>query len=215
MWVDLTQEFYEDMPHSVVHPSPSIDTFSAVETDGINVTEFTAVTHVGTHIDVPLHFVPDGETIDTLPLEQFAGTGVVIDVTKTEPEAVTVEDVEVAPVTVRENDIVLLYTGWCHKYGDADYDPHPWLTADLAEWFVERGVKLVGVDTITPDIPSPHRPEGWMEYPVHRTLLENGVLIAEHLGNLDSVADERLDIYGFPIKFRDGDGAQARFVGRR
>lgn len=213
-WYDLSQEFYEEMPHSSVHPSPSFDTLSCVEDDGLNVTQFTAVTHVCTHIDAPLHFVEDGATIDELDLYRFAGDGVVVDVSRDDATEITLEQFMDAPGEVHEDDIVLVYTGWCHHYGDENYDPHPWLSVELAEWLVERDVSLVGLDTITPDLPSPFREEGWMEYPVHRTLLENDVLIAEHLGGLEVVAGDRLEIYAFPLKIRGGDGAQARFVAR-
>jgi kynurenine formamidase len=213
-WHDLSQDFYEEMPYSSVHPAPSFETLSCVEEDGLNVTQYTAVTHVGTHIDAPLHFVPGGETIDELSLETFVGEGVVVDVSREEPTEITLEEFRAAPGDVEAGDIVLIYTGWCHKYGDDDYDPHPWLSTELAEWLVERDVEMIGLDTITPDLPSPFREEGWSAYPVHRTLLGEGVLIAEHLGGLDAVAGERLDVYAFPLKIRDGDGAQARFVGR-
>lgn len=213
-WYDLSQEFYDGMPHSSVHPTPSLETLSCVEEDAINVQQFTAVTHVCTHIDAPRHFVPGGATIDEIDLGTFAGEAVVVDVSREEPTEITVEEFEAAPGAVREGDIVLVYTGWCHRYGDDDYEPHPWLSTPLAEWLVERDVKLVGLDVITPDLTGPFREEGWTEYPVHRTLLENGVLIAEHLGGLDAVAGERLELYAFPLKIRDGDGAQARFVGR-
>lgn len=213
-WHDLSQLFHEAMPHAAVHPAPAFETVSDVETDGIGVTQFTAVTHVGTHVDAPRHFVPGGATIDDLPLDRFAGEGVVVDVRCERPREIGVEDVRDAPGEVRDGDVVVLYTGWAEKYGTDAYDPHPWLSPELATWFVERDVKLVGVDTITPDIPVPHRPEGWMAYPVHRELLGNGVLVAEHLGNLAPVAGRRLELVGFPVKVRDGDGAQARFAAR-
>jgi len=213
-WYDLSQEFHEDMPYSSVHPAPSFETLSCVGEDRFNVTEFTAVTHIGTHIDAQKHFVPGGKTIDEMDLDTFAGEGVVVDVSRDEPTEITLEQFEDAPGDVEENDIVLVYTGWCEKYGDDDYDPHPWLAPEVAEYLVEKNVKLVGVDVITPDLPSPFREEGWDDYPVHDTLLQNEVLIAEHVGGLDAVAGERLEIFGFPLRIRNGDGAQARFVGR-
>jgi len=213
-WHDLSQPFHEGMPHAAVHPAPRFEPVSDVERDGIGVTEFTAVTHVGTHVDAPRHFVPGGATIDDLPLSRFAGEGVVVDVRCSEPREIGIDDVRDAPGEVRDGDVVVLHTGWCERYGDEDYDPHPWLSPELASWFVDRDAKLVGVDTITPDIPGARRPEGWMEYPVHRELLGDGVLIAEHLGNLAPVTGERLEIVGFPIPIRGGDGAQARFAAR-
>lgn len=213
-WQDLSQPFYDGMPHAAVHPAPAFEPVSDVETDGLGVTQFTAVTHVGTHVDAPCHIVPGGESIDEIPLSRLSGEGVALDVACADPREIGIEDVEAADGEVRTGDIVLLSTGWGAKYGTDDYDPHPWLSAALAEWFVDRDVALVGVDTITPDVPAPHRPDGWTAYPVHRELLGNGVLIAEHLGNLPAITGRRLEVVGFPIKVRGGDGAQARFAAR-
>lgn len=213
-WIDLSQDLYDGMPHASVHPAPSFETLSCVADDGINVTRYTAVTHVGTHIDAPLHLVKGGKTIDDFQPGFFAGSGVVVDVSRDEPTEIMLEEFQAAPGDVEPDDIVLIYTGWCHRYDDDNYDPHPWLSTELAEWLVERDVRLVGVDMITPDLPVGFRENGWDEYPVHRTLLTNEILIAEHLGGLDAVAGERLDICAFPLKIRNGDGAQVRVVAR-
>lgn len=214
-WIDLSQELYDGMPHSEVHPAPSVETLQCVAEDGINVTQYTTVTHVGTHLDAPLHFVEEGATIDDIPVGAFAGDGVVVDVSRDYATEITLEEFRQAPGDVQAGDMVLIYTGWCHRYGDDDYAPHPWLSTALAEWLVDQDVTLVGIDTITPDLPSQFRDEGWMEYPVHRTLLGNDILIAEHLGGLDAVAGDRVQIRAFPLKIRDGDGAQARIVARK
>ncbi|MDL5363862.1 cyclase family protein [Halalkalicoccus sp. NIPERK01] len=214
-WIDLSQDLYDGMPHASVHPKPSFETLTCVADDGINVTQYTAVTHVGTHIDAPRHLVEGGRTIDDFEVGFFAGSGVVVDVSRDEPTKISLEEFQSAPGDVKPDDIVLIYTGWCHKYGNDNYDPHPWLSTKLAKWLVERDVRLVGIDTITPDLPGLFREEEWNKYPVHRTLLGNGVLIAEHLGGLDAVAGERLAIRAFPLKIRGGDGAQTRIVARR
>jgi len=39
--------------------------------------------HGGTHIDAPIHFSKDGQTLDQVPIERLVGTGVRIDVTAT------------------------------------------------------------------------------------------------------------------------------------
>lgn len=214
MLSDLSQGFSEEMPHSSKFPSPTFEPIRTVDDDGINVQQYSLNTHLGTHLDAPRHFVPGGQTIDDISLDRVSGSGVILDVTKESPEAVTVSDVEAAPGEVREDDIVVLSTGWEEKYGTPEYEPHPWMTPELAEWFVETGVKLVALDVLTPDIPWSHRPEGWNSFPVHRELLGNGVLVAENLGNLTPLTGRRLDVFGFPIKILGGDGAPARFVAR-
>lgn len=213
-WHDLTQPFYEDMPHSDVHPEPTMNPASTIDADAVNVTEFTAVTHVGTHIDAPVHVVPDGTPIDELPIESFVGDGVVVDVSRADPTEITVDEFEAASGEVRPGDILLLYTGWCHRYGDDDYSPHPWLSTDLADRLVDIGVTFVAIDTITPDLPGPYREPDWTDFPVHRILLGEDVLIAEHVGGLAPLAGERLEVFAFPLKIRGGDGAQARILAR-
>lgn len=214
MWHDLSQPFYGEMPYSDALPAPEFETIKHVDDDGINVQYYSVPTHIGTHIDAPLHFIEDGKSIDEFPLSKFSSEGVVLDVSTDEPREITMSDIEAADGSVQTGDIVFLYTGWDEKYGTDAYDPHPWLAEEVAEYFVDIAPKLVGLDTITPDIPVEQRPEGWLEFPVHRTMLGEEVLIAEHLANLKPFVGERIDVVGFPIKIQGGDGAPARFAAR-
>lgn len=215
MWFDLSQPFFDGMPHASILDPPAFETVRSVADDGVNVQRYAVPTHVGTHVDAPMHFVEDGETIDELPLERCCGEAVVLDVSGPEPAEITLDDVEGCEGTVTPDDVVLLHTGWGSKYGTEGYDPHPWLSVEVAEWLVEREVKLVGIDAITPELPVPFRPSGWTEHPVHRTLLGGGVLVAEHLANLGPHAGTRIEVQAFPVNIRGGDGAPARIVGRR
>lgn len=217
-WYDLTQPFHADIPHSTSLPSPEFETLGRVETDGANVQWYGAPTHVGTHVDAPRHFVEGGDTIDELPLDRFAGPGVVLDLEREEPGEIPLADIEAAAEAaagVREGDIVLVRTGWGATFDDHEsYQRYPWLAPEAADWLLERGVKLLAVDTISPDQPRAMRPEDWDAYPHHRTLLPEGVLIAEHL-YLEEVADAgRLEVFGFPMKLQGGDGAPVRFAAR-
>jgi len=71
------------------------------------------------------------------------------------------------------------------------------------------------VDTPSPDRPRATRPDGWDDYPIHRTLLSEGVLIAEHLRIPRSLVGARPTVFGFPLALAGGDGAPARFVATR
>lgn len=216
-YYDLTQPFHGEMPHSAALPSPELETLRRVEDEGTNVQRYSAPTHVGTHVDAPLHFVPDGTTIDEIHLERFAGAGVVLDLERDGPEEISLAAVQAAAADiggVEPGDIVFVRTGWGRHFEDDEtYQRYPWLADDVGEWLLEREVKLLGVDTISPDRPRAMRPEDWDAYPIHRTLLPEGVLIAEHL-YLEEVAGQRLELFGFPMKLRGGDGAPIRMVGR-
>ena len=74
-------------------------------------------------------------------------------------------------------------------------------------------MKLVAVDTITPDLPHDLRPEDF-DYPVHCALLQRGILIAEQLANLDSVSGRRVEFLFGAILISDCDGAPSRVLAR-
>jgi len=208
--VDLSRTIYAGMPKIPILPEVEFHPLMRIA-DGapLNISELKMATHIGTHVDAPWHFVPDGKTIDQIPLEQLCGPAVVVSVSRKGGEAIPASDLE--DFDVREGDIVLLHTGWGDKFESPDYLVHPYLSNDAAEWLVERRVKLIGMDLITPDMPPGMRPPGFA-FPVHHILLEHEVLISENLANLDLIAGRRVEAYLFPIKIRDSDAGQTRAV---
>lgn len=213
-WVDLSQPFDETAEHGSTRP-PELEQLATVAEDGVSVQWLAGTTHTGTHVDAPRHFIAAGATIDDLPLDRFAGPGVVLDVARERPEPIDADALADAPGTVEPGDVVLVRTGWGDRYGDPEYARYPWLTADAADWLFDREVKLLGVDTRSPDRPRAMRPDDWDDYPVHRTLLSAGTLIAENLSIPRELTGERIEVQGFPVNVRGGDGAPARFVARR
>lgn len=210
-WYDLSHPFYEGMNCLSFLPPPRIRTVKDVERDPLNVMEYTFVTHLGTHVDAPRHFVRGGETVDQLALDRLTGPGAVVAVPRRAPEPITAADLEAAGRHVRPGDLLLIHTGWSEKFGTPDYDLHPYLAADAAEWILERRVKFVGVDLVTPDTPVALRPPGF-NWPIHRRLLGAGVLIAENLCQLEPLAGRRAQVVAAPIKIAGGDGAPARIL---
>ncbi|WP_254536191.1 cyclase family protein [Halomarina litorea] len=212
MWHDLSQPFGPAMDHSTALAPPEFRTERTVAEDGARVTHFDAPTHAGTHVDAPAHVLDGGATLDDLPLDAFAGEAVVLDVPCESARELGPDDLR-AGGEVRGGDVVLVHTGWGEKQGTEAYYEYPWLSASAAEWLVERGVKLLGTDTLSPDEPRSLRSDGGESYPVHRRLLEAGVPIAENL-RLSAVAGRRVEVVGFPLRIEGGDGAPTRFVAR-
>ena len=93
---------------------------------------------------------------------------------------------------MKEGGALVLYTGWSKKWASAEYFAHPYLTRDAAEGIVARGVKILGVDTLSPD----ETPEGEVskgDFGVHETVLGKGRLIVENLANVDALLGEGRD----------------------
>lgn len=208
-WIDLAHPYHERMTHIPAGGPPCIRTLLDIERDPFNLQELRLVSHLGTHVDAPLHFIRGGRTIDTYALGDLAGEGWVLPISGGPSEAITARDLEGTGAPVEWGQIVLLATGWDRKFSTPDYHTHPYLSDEAARWLLDRRVKLVGVDCFSADMPVPLRSAGF-DWPVHHLLLGNGILIAENLANLTSVAGRRLTIGAFPLKIEGGDGAPAR-----
>lgn len=208
---DLSQSYANGMPHAPTIPPPAIKQVKSVESDGYSVTELSIATHIGTHIDAPSHLLADGSTIDQLPAGKLIRPAMVVSLQMDRPREISASDLEASEaIHARPGDALLVRTGWGAKFGLPEYGDHPYLSENAARWIVGRGFELVGFDLTTPEIPGHLRPEGF-DFPVHKILLGNDVLIMEHLF-LEEVAGERVELFVGALKVAGGDGAPARVL---
>ena len=179
----------------------------------LNVSRLETVVHVGTHVDAPRHFYADGPGMDGVPLDRLMGEGVVASIDKPLFGAIGVEDLEAVEPRIEAGDILAICTGWSARWGKPDWNRHPHLSVKAAKWCVAKKLKLVAVDTATPDLAYDRR-DGDFGFPVHCELLKHGVLIAEQLANLEALAGTRVEFLFCPIPIADCDGAPARVLAR-
>lgn len=212
-WLDLSHPFHVGMPHPHFFPPPQIRRRLELGKDPMNVTEYTFVAHIGTHVDAPCHFIADGKTIGEIEVNRWIGEGVLVDIPKGRYEGITAADLEARASAVRAGDFLLLRTGWGRTYGQPIYYEHPFLAEDAAAWLLDRGVQALALDVMTPDLPIELRPRDFT-WPVHRLLLKHECLIMENLRLADAPAG-RLTVIACPINIRDSDGAPARIIAQR
>jgi len=84
------------------------------------------------------------------------------------------------------------------------FEEYPAFTEEFAQALVEAQVKMVGMDTPSPD---------YAPYPIHKLLLSNDILIIENLTNLDKLLNKQCEIVALPIN-TETDGALARVIAR-
>lgn len=201
-FIDLTQPLTEQTPVYPGDPKTKISPSAVIERDGYNDHFVSFGTHVGTHIDAPLHMIAGGKTLDQFPIEHFVGNGVVIDASSASKE-IGVEHMD--NQTIGSGDIVLFYTGWADRYQDPKYfEDYPPLSEALAQYLIERKIKMTGVDMCSPDK---------TPFNVHKILLANKILIIENLTNLDQLLGKKFTVYALPLKLKL-DAAQARVAAR-
>jgi kynurenine formamidase len=212
-WIDLTWPLSPTVPRIASFPPPRIERIASIPQRPLNITELQMIVHTGTHVDSPRHFYNDGPAFQDIPLERLMGQGVVWHIDKPLYGVIESADLECMRPALEPGDMLAIDTGAAERVGTPDYDRHASLSVAAAEWLVKRKVKLVAVDMPTPDIAIDKRPEGFI-WPVHRVLLADGVLIAEQVTNLGSLAGRRAEFMFCPLNIADCDGAPARVLAR-
>jgi kynurenine formamidase len=98
---------------------------ATVEKDGLFTRSFWMLEHYGTHLDAPIHFPPGKTPVDKIPVKQFFGPAVVIDVQSESAknadylvDAAHVETWEKRHGKIPAGAIVLLRTGWASRWPD-------------------------------------------------------------------------------------------------
>ena len=247
--IDLTQPLDSKLPVYPGDPPFSCRQSHTVSRDGYSVHALSYSSHVGTHIDAPSHFFADGATIDQLPLSTFILPGLVLDVShKQARECIAWETVEPMAGRIRPGMAVLFRTGWSRYWDHATtptnsdkgpmqhYFDHPWLAKDVAEHLLALGVRVVGIDTMSPDqSPLPISSSSTVDssgetategeepisnYGFHLSFLGAGGLIVENLTNLDTLLakqdtaepDIEVVVSLLPLRISGCDGAPVRAV---
>jgi kynurenine formamidase len=148
------------------------------------------VANTGTYLDAPFHRYADGDDLAALDLAQLAALpGLKVKAAAQAVDADAFAGLDVA------GKAVLVETGWDrHWRTDAYAAGHPFLTEAAARLLVERGAKLVGIDSYNIDDTSRR------SRPVHTILLGAGVLICEHMTRLTALPDAGFTFTAVPPK---------------
>jgi arylformamidase len=213
-WVDLTYPLSPDVPrHIGSHAAPTFTRVTEMPTQPLNISRMEMVVHVGTHVDAPRHFLLDGPAMEAVPLDRLMGPGVVARLDQPPDGVIEAGDLARATPRIEPGDIVAIATGWAERWGTPAWDHQPSLSLAAAQWLVEQRVKLLAVDTPTPDLPLDRRPPDFA-WPIHHLLLGHGTLIAEQLANLRALSGQRVEFLFAPMPIVGSDGSPARVLAR-
>ena len=189
--------------------------------------EYSASEHGGTHADAPIHFAENGRTMDQIPLEEWIGPAVKIDVTdkckKNRDYLLSVGDItdwEETHGQIPEGAWVIMYTGI-----DTEYYPDkmkvlgtektgeealpelsfPGFSPESIEFLLkERNFTGIAIDTPSIDYGKSK------DFKVHRILFAADKLALGNIANLDKLPEKGATLYVMPMLIKDGTGAPAR-----
>lgn len=188
---------------------------------------YSASEHGGTHVDAPIHFAQNGRTIDQIPLEEWIGPAVKIDVTaKCEMDRdylLAVDDIEAWENhhgKIPAGAWIIMYTGIDTKYypdkkkvlgtekTGLDALPElsfPGFSPESVEFLVNnRNITGIAIDT-----PSIDRGKS-KDFKAHQVLCEANKLALENIANLDKLPFSGAMLYVIPMPIKNGTGAPAR-----
>ena len=188
-YIDLSYDIKSEMP---VYPGDmelNSNKEKDYDKDGFNLYSFSTSMHVGTHIDAPLHMGKNKKFISEYSIDKFIGNAVLLDVRG--EKVIGIKDDYYRDI--KENDIVLLFTGWDSFYGKKEYyTNHPVISEELAELLIKKKIKMLGMD-----MPSPDRDN----YEIHNVLFENDIFLLENLTNLNKLLyNEEIQLFAQPLK---------------
>jgi kynurenine formamidase len=188
---------------------------------------YSASEHGGTHADAPIHFAENGRTIDQIPLEEWIGPAVRIDVTekckKDRDYLLNVEDIEDWETQygqIPDGAWIIMYTGIGTQYypdkekvlgtdkSGEDALPElsfPGFSAASVEFLVEeRDITGIAIDTPSIDYGKSK------DFKAHQVLCGADKLALENIANLDKLPSSGTVLYVIPMLIKDGTGAPAR-----
>jgi arylformamidase len=167
----------------------------------------TLWSHVGTHVEVPLHFYAHGKDTASLPLELFMGPAILLDLRhKQVNEPITLEDLQAAG-DIQPGERVILWEGRAHLYRTARSHQRPYLTEEALEWLLsDRQVRLIGTDS------SGFEVRGVSHYPNHTRLFKEDAAVLECLCNLEQIRHQHFYLMALPLPVRGLDACPVRAI---
>ena len=164
--------------------------------------------HVGTHVEAPLHYLAKGSDTAGIPIEKLMGPAVVLDFrSKAVNEAITLEDVKNA-AKIEVGDRVMTMTGRHVQFRTPQSHERPFLTEEAVRWLVEdRRISFLGTDS------SGYEVRGVSHHPDHLLITGAEIPVLECMANLVELKSERFFLIALPIPVVGLDACPVRAVG--
>ncbi|OGG20187.1 hypothetical protein A3D03_01180 [Candidatus Gottesmanbacteria bacterium RIFCSPHIGHO2_02_FULL_40_13] len=195
MYIDLTLEVSEKIPPFPGDPKMESRNLFTIKKYAVNEKRVSFNSHFSTHIDAPFHMLTDGKKLEEFEPDYFIGQTQVIDV---RGQKLITPNLLPKKITA---PIIFFYTNHIANIFHNNYfKNNPVITNETAQSIVQSKVKVVGIDSFTPDN---------FPYEVHKILFAKNILIVENLTNLGLIG-EKCRVIIAPLKLTCADGAPAR-----
>jgi arylformamidase len=204
-WYDISVPLKQGMNYLPLDPvPPKIYRFSDVELGAkVTMSMLEIISHTGTHIDAPLHFIPGGSTISDMPLDATVGRARVIEIKDEEKIKVP----ELKKHNIKKGERLLFKTRNSPRVYESPtfVEDYVYLDGAAAEYLAEKKIRLFGLDNITIG----HFKEEQNVVKTHQSLLAAGIYILEACA-LGNVPPGEYELLCLPLLMYKGDAGPCR-----
>jgi len=222
--IDMTHELSEEFPTFGGVSGITYDKQFDIAADGYNLYVLSVNEHTGTHIDAPLHFSADGQSVAEIPVENLACPLCVIDIRARAAEdadtQVTPDDLTAWISThgpIPDGAAVAMNSGWAAKVGTDGFRGadaarggslhFPGFHIEATQMLLEEtNAVCMAVDTLSLD----HGPSA--DFATHYAWLPAGRYGIECLAGLDAMPASGATLMVGAPKIRGGTGGPARVM---
>jgi arylformamidase len=175
---------------------------------GCRLTQVQFGSHLATHMDAPLHFIPTGKTLELIPIDRLIGPCYVVDLTACPPGNVSAYFLTQSNIPDDARRIILKTSNTSRRLLSTNEFVQDFvgLSVDGAQWMLDRHVDLVGIDYISIG-PS----DVAINTAVHRRLLGAEVVLVEGL-DLSKVDQGWYTLICLPLNIQGVEGSPVRAV---
>jgi kynurenine formamidase len=201
-YIDLTHNIVDKLTQYPNDTETSLEKMSDFDVNGFNTFKLKMSLHTGTHIDTPMHLTKNNKFVSDYNIERFIGNGIILDVRNENPIVFK----NIYTQLDLTNKIVLLFTGFSNYFGENKYfRQHPVVSEKLIEFFIEKNIKILGIDFPSPDT---------MPFDLHKQLFRNEIFIIENLTNLDKLLSyKNFEILAIPLNI-EADSSSVRVLAK-
>ncbi len=200
--IDISWPISQEMTSYKNKKSVEIKQTKSIATDHVMESHLSLNVHSGTHVDAPAHFLPQGRTIDELPLDSLCGFATVLDLTRVND---VIEPEDIVEHTIKKDAIILLKTKNSFLSPTASFhDQFVYLSAGAAHYLSKQKIKAIGIDYLGIERNQP-------THETHTIFMQQQIPIIEGL-RLAHVAAGNYFFIAFPLHCIGLDAAPARAV---
>ncbi len=219
MFIRLSYDLAADGPGWPGNPKLEFQRHTSMDRgDIVNHTIFTLFTHFGSHLDAPLHWQQNGESVTDLPTERFIYLSpIVIDIPKGPEAFITAAEIEAHSAAIVGKDCLLIRTGFS-RYRQNEPEIYsargPALAPEAAQYVIDNFPQLKAIGTDCISIASPAMIKEAIA--THRILCgyhnpAKSLIILEDF-SLDFDLSRLKRVYALPLFLKGAEGSPCTIV---